>query len=41
MKTFNKILYDILLKINNSKNDIEINEKLLKKYFSELDNLSI
>ena len=41
MKTFNKILYDILLKINNSKNDIEINEKLLKKYFSELDNLEL
>ncbi len=41
MKTFNKILYDILLKINNSKNDIEINEKLLKKYFSELDNLEV
>ena len=41
MKTFNKILYDILLKINNSKNDIEINEKLLKKYFSEFDNLEL
>ena len=41
MKTFNKILYDILLKINNSKNDIEINKKLLKKYFSELDNLEV
>ena len=39
MKTFNKILYDILLKINISKNSIEINEKLVKKYFSEFNNL--
>ena len=39
MKDFNKILYDILLKIESKKNDknFEINEKLIFKYFNELN----
>ena len=41
MKEFNQILYDILLKLNKSKetkkNDFEINDKLVLKYFPELD----
>ncbi len=38
MKDFNKILYDILLKIfiENDQN-IQINEKLILKYFRDLD----
>ena len=40
MKEFNKILYDILLKLNlETKNDkFIINEKLIKSYFSFLNN---
>ena len=40
MKEFNKILYDILLKLNlETKNDkFTINEKLIKSYFSILNN---
>ena len=40
MKEFNKILYDILLKLNleNEKDDFIVNEKLLKSYFSSLNN---
>ena len=38
MKDLNKIFYDILLKINKSKNDFKINEKLIYKYFSEIEN---
>ena len=36
MKEFNKILYDILLKLNSEteNNKFAINEKLLKSYFS-------
>ena len=38
MKDFNKILYDILLKIEIFKKDkFEINEKLILKYFKELN----
>ena len=33
MKSFNKILYDILLKINKSNNDFLINKNLILKYF--------
>ena len=36
MKEFNKILYDILLKINKSKTGIDVNEKLIIKYFEDL-----
>lgn len=35
MKEFNKILYDILLKINKSSVDMIINEKLILKYFED------
>ena len=37
MKDFNKVFYDILLKINISKEKIEINKKLILKYFSDLE----
>ena len=38
MKDLNKILYDILLKINNSENDsFKINKKLIFKYFNQLN----
>ncbi len=37
MKDFNKIFYDILLKINMSKNEIKINKELVLKYFSEFE----
>ena len=39
MKEFNKILYDILLKIeaiNQNQNDFKINDKLILKYFNDL-----
>ena len=37
MKDFNKILYDILLKIDdNSVNDFKLNKKLVTKYFTTL-----
>jgi hypothetical protein len=36
MKEQNKILYDILLKINNSDNNFKINKILVLKYFKEL-----
>ncbi len=39
MKNLNKILYDILLKINKSKKDFKTNEKIVFKYFIELKNL--
>tara|TARA_B100001175_G_C19440356_1_gene605940 strand:+ start:598 stop:1089 length:492 start_codon:yes stop_codon:yes gene_type:complete len=38
MKTLNKILYDILLKINNSKDVFNLNSELVLKYFTDLDN---
>jgi hypothetical protein len=38
MKNLNKIFYDILLKINKCNKDFEINEKLVHKYFFELNN---
>jgi len=38
MKDLNKILYDILLKINNSENDsFRINKSLIIKYFNQLN----
>ena len=36
MKDLNKILYDILLKINNSENSLKINKDLIVKYFPQL-----
>ena len=36
MKDMNKIFYDILLKINKSNNDFEINKDLVLKYFEYL-----
>ena len=36
MKNMNKIFYDILLKINKSNNDFEINKDLVLKYFEYL-----
>ena len=39
MKDMNKIFYDILLKINKSNNDLEINKKLVLKYFESLEDL--
>ena len=39
MKDFNKILYDILLKLEKeSEQSFEINEKLIFKYFDEFKN---
>ena len=38
MKVFNKVFYDILLKLSNSKDKFKINEALILKYFSDLDN---
>ena len=40
MKIFNKILYDILLKINKSEEQIKINKSLIYKYFPEFGKLS-
>ena len=40
MKEFNKILYDILLKLDNQKmenNTVDINKNLIKNYFSSLN----
>ena len=41
MKDLNKILYDILLKISTNKNDFLINEKLVLKYFVDLNNSKV
>ena len=39
MKFFNKILYDILLKINSSKkSDFKLNHQLISSYFTVLNN---
>ena len=40
MKDLNKIFYDILLKINNSKTNIKLNENLIIKYFPDLNDLN-
>ncbi len=41
MKELNKLLYDILLKIEiNEKNKFEINENLILSYFKELNHVS-
>ena len=37
MKDLNKIFYDVLLKLNVGKDNFEINEKLILKYFDYLD----
>ena len=37
MKEFNKIFYDILLKINESEKDIKINKNLVLKYFVDFE----
>ena len=37
MKELNKILYDILLKINESKSNIKLNKNLIIKYFPQLN----
>ena len=42
MKEFNKILYDILLKIDlkkDSNNEFKMNSDLIKKYFTVLDDV--
>ena len=41
MKDFNKIFYDIVLKINLSKNSFIINKDLLLDYFIDLKELNI
>ena len=38
MKNFNKIFYDILLKINKTDKSFKVNKKLATKYFVELVN---
>ena len=38
MKSLNKIFYDILLKINIKDNSFKMNEKLVFKYFKEIEN---
>ena len=35
MKDLNKVFYDILLKINDSKTDFIVSKKLISKYFPE------
>ena len=40
MKDLNKIFYDILLKINNSKTAFNINKNLIIKYFPQLNDLN-
>ena len=40
MKEFNKILYDILLKINIGKKDFEMNKELILKYFDDLNGVN-
>ena len=40
MKELNKILYDILLKVNKSDTDLIINKDLIIKYFPQLDDLN-
>lgn len=40
MKDLNKIFYDILLKINKSNTQLEINKKLIFKYFLEFIDLN-
>ena len=37
MKDLNKILYDVLLKINKTKNSFLINKNLVLKYFPDLN----
>ena len=40
MKDLNKILYDILLKINDKKNDFILDKNLVFKYFQDLNNIN-
>ena len=37
MKDLNKVLYDILLKLNKNKNSIKVNKDIVSKYFDELN----
>ena len=37
----NKVFYDILFKLNVSNSDIEINRKLVLKYFSEFNDKNV
>jgi hypothetical protein len=37
MKDLNKVLYDILLKLNKNKNNIKVNKDIVSKYFDELN----
>ena len=37
MKDFNKVFYDILLKLNISNKDFKVNNDLVFKYFNELN----
>ena len=39
MKDFNKICYDILLKISKNEDKFEINEKLVFKYFNDIGDI--
>ena len=41
MKDMNKIFYDILLKINKSNNDFDINKDLVLKYFEYLQDSNL
>ena len=40
MKDLNKILYDILLKINTKKDKFEISKDLVLKYFDDLNDIN-
>ena len=39
MKELNKYFYDILIKLNSVKNGFKLNEKLVSKYFDQLNNV--
>ncbi|MDC0903671.1 ubiquinol-cytochrome C chaperone family protein [Pelagibacteraceae bacterium] len=41
MKDFNKVFYDILLKVNTGGMELKINKKLVLKYFEEFNDLNI
>tara|TARA_B100000963_G_scaffold360747_1_gene392848 strand:- start:9887 stop:10396 length:510 start_codon:yes stop_codon:yes gene_type:complete len=41
MKDFNKIFYDILLKLNQSQNSFNINKELVLNYFVDLKELNL
>ncbi len=39
MKELNKYFYDILIKLNSGQNGFKLNEKLVSKYFDQLNNV--